>query len=502
MDLLALLQASARCHAAAGHWRRAAGRWAEAGQWVQAGRCFERAGLDVQAEDAWVRAGDPLRAARACRRLGWAERALRRYQEALSGPLGPEEEVEALLGTGLPARARSLATSPERAVGDRLSALSALAEHAVRRGRPDLARQAWSAALGLGGDEAALRSAWRAGLPWNRTLPSAVVEPPKVEAPWPRDRFGDVELREVRAEGVGGYRWGNAVLACSDDGQAFAVAAYPAGVALGRFDMPGVRQVEAPSFCRCVAFLPRRRSVLAGLVGGRVVRVEPGGSVVEVETLRMPHAVCSLALSPRGDRLAVGSFAAPGALLRVWEWRGTGPEALLVEDSVPEGDCWPPCALSPDGRSLAWSPAPWGRPSDLVLLDSGRRRVVQAAHGILLRSLSYTPDGLYLLTASWDGTVVLRDAGSGEPLAPPFRLGRLGFAVVVHPTAALVAVSSADGAPPLYRLGPGPRLDPVGERRFGRNVASVAFSPDGRYLLALTADDRLHLLSVHLHGSR
>ena len=500
MDRLALLQASARCHAAVGHWRRAAERWWEAGQWSQAGRYFERAGLDGRAEEAWVRAGELLRAARACRRLGRAGRARRRYREALSALLAPEEEVEALLATGQSARAWALASSPERAAADRLRALSALAEHAVRRGRPDLACQAWSAALRLGGDEAELRPAWRAGLPWNRTLPRAVSEPEEVEAPWPQERFDDLVLREVRAEGVGGRAWGNAALACSDDGEAFAVAAVYGGVALGRFDTPGVRQVATPSRCLCVAFLPGRRSVLAGLEGGRVVRVEPGGSVVEVEALRMPSDVKSLALSPGGDRLAVGCRTNLGARLRVWEWRGTGPEALLVEDSVPKGNHGPPCALSPDGRSLAWSPALWG-PNDLVLLDSGRRRVVRAAHGNRLSSLSYTPDGLHLLTASWDHTVVLRDAAGGEPLARPLRFGGWAFAVVVHPAAALVAVG-AGRAVHLYCLAPGPRLDPVGQRRFGLNVASVAFSPDGRYLLALTADRTLHLLSLHLDGSR
>ena len=139
--------------------------------------------------------------------------------------------------------------------------------------------------------------------------------------------------------------------------------------------------------------------------------------------------------------------------------------------------------------------------SDLVLLDSGRRRVVQAAHGGVLRSLTYTPDDLYLLTASDDGTVVLRDAAAGEPLAPPLRFDGDARAVVVHPAAALVAVG-AGLALHLYRLDPAPRLDPVGELRFVYSVMSVAFSPDGRYLLALTYDARLHLLSVHLHGSR
>jgi len=122
------------------------------------------------------------------------ERARRRYQEALSGPpagrstssgreswpvvLAVEEEVEALLATGPSARAWAVASSPGRAAADRLRALSALAEHAVRRGRPYLACQAWSAALGLGGDEAKLRQAWRAGLLWNRTLPPLPAAPP------------------------------------------------------------------------------------------------------------------------------------------------------------------------------------------------------------------------------------------------------------------------------------------------------------------------------------
>jgi len=64
MSSTSFLRAAARCWESAGHFDRAAERFARADAWADAGRCWALAGRPVEAANAYARAGELIDEAR------------------------------------------------------------------------------------------------------------------------------------------------------------------------------------------------------------------------------------------------------------------------------------------------------------------------------------------------------------------------------------------------------------------------------------------------------
>ena len=289
--------------------------------------------------------------------------------------------------------------------------------------------------------------------------------------------------------------WGDRALAWSADSQLFAAALDTKGLARGRVGPEGIRleRWHLPARTRCTKFLPASHDVLAGLWGGEVSLVEENGAVVPVASLQQPDSVWSITFAPEGDRVAVAGWTNPGALLKVSTWQAGQAGAQLEELREPDGNCAPLVAWSPDGRRLCWSPGPAG-PNRLGFLGQSAFE----AHADDITSLAFTADGRFLITASYDRTVVVRDGEKGQSLAPPERFADLVYGATVHPQAALVAVGEGNRLH-LLRLDPGepPRFSRLSEQTMDEGVQSLAFSPNGQHLLVMTWN-HLHLVRVEL----
>ena len=502
------LRAAARCWESAGHFDRAAERFARADAWADAGRCWALAGRPVEAANAYARAGEPIDEARQWLASPWPERARRPYRQALGKGLQPPTEVEALLGLGEIGLASDRAFDVASESGRSSEALLALARLAAARGRPDLAARAWDQAIAL--NPVAAREAvreWQRAARWNRSL--AWKRPPAGVYGWPSREFRDVRLELVWDAPVGTVRYGNRALSWSAGGRRVAAVTHDGLILL---DLTGreVRHHSIQSNTYSVAFVPGSDSVLIGGSDGQVVRVDPSGEKYELRQLRMPGEVWSVALSPLGDQLAISSAISPGASLRVWSWSAQGPRELLWEEKTHEGTANPCCAWSPDGQVLAWCPSSWNTstvPNDLLLFTGANRRCVPEAHGNSVNGIAFSPDGRYLVTASNDCTLVLRDSGHGEAIIPVWRSSTNLKTVVWHPHAALLAAAGSEG---IGRFGSAsrcyflrfvqnqpPHLEVLQEMPTEAGVRSVAFSPDGEYLLMIT-NDGLSLFRVHL----
>lgn len=115
-------------------------------------------------------------------------------------------------------------------------------------------------------------------------------------------------------------------------------------------------------------------------------------------------------------------------------------------------------------------------------------------HSKACGSVAVSPDGSVLATASWQNDAILWDAATGERRAllndSPDRLDAIAF----DPVGRLVATGGMDGPVRLYRVSDGQldgellpedlrqagELAPKGNRRIG----ALAFSPDGKWLVA------------------
>ncbi len=505
------LRAAARCWQRAGYYDRAAERYARAEAWAEAGRCLSQAGRPVDAAGAYARAGEPIHEARQWLASQWPERARRPYRRALASGLGAAAEVEARLGLGEIdlASERAFVVAPEG--GRSVDALRSLARLAAARGRPDLAARAWQQAIAWGaGSAGEVFEDWQGASPWNRSLG---WRRPVVEAGgWPSRAFREVRLESVWEEKLGNMMYGNRGLAWSADGRRFAAAKIRGDLILGELTGREVRHQAVKVKAIAAAFVPESDSVLVGCRGGEVVRVNASGGVEDVEALKISTFTSGVTFSPRGDRLAVTGGPSSVAILRVWSRDSQGPREMLWEKSTQENATTnPSCAWSPDGRTLAWCPGPWSGETvanDLYLFSDAGTRCVSAAHENGVNGIAFSPGGRHLVTASLDRTLALRDARTGETVAPPWNCAQRPETAVFHPHAALMAAGGPEDLQSgykrpsrlyLFRFSQGdpPHFEVIQENATETGVCSVAFSPGGEHLLMSTRD-RLSLFRVHL----
>jgi WD40 repeat protein len=136
-------------------------------------------------------------------------------------------------------------------------------------------------------------------------------------------------------------------------------------------------------------------------------------------------------------------------------------------------------------------------------------------HQDWISAATFSPDGRWLVTASWDGTARLWDVSSllpgpartgntglstPDPAAGPFVLGGhqgpLGAATFSSDSHWLVT-ASGDGTARLWDLTtPNPAAEPFVLRGHEGAILDIAFSPDGRWLVTTSQDSTARLWDI------
>jgi WD40 repeat protein/tRNA A-37 threonylcarbamoyl transferase component Bud32 len=200
----------------------------------------------------------------------------------------------------------------------------------------------------------------------------------------------------------------------------------------------------------------------------------------------------ALALSPDAGTLAVG---VEGGIRLVDTRSGAVRTAAGALDGAPS---W--LLFSPDGEtvvstSLDGTVALWDA-------ESATRRETLRGHSAAVEQPVFSPDGETLYTVSHDGTAIAWEIGGERGLARGFTFtrdrapsGYDGHPGSFSPDGRLVAVGlNGQG----IRLWDATDLTPVGPPLLGTGgeVYSLAFTPDGRTLAAVTVDGRVTLWDV------
>jgi WD40 repeat protein/serine/threonine protein kinase len=203
-----------------------------------------------------------------------------------------------------------------------------------------------------------------------------------------------------------------------------------------------------------------------------------------------PH-IQDVAISPDGHWLVTGSEEA-----RVWDLKAANPaanpRALAGYRGMIQG-----IAISPDSRSVAavcddhiarvWNLAPD---------EQDRQPRVLAGHEALILDVEISPDGRWVVTGSADKTVRVWDLGADESTTKPRVLGgheSTVRSVAISPDSRRVVavagsayvwdLSSDEPTAPLVLADDGPV--PM--------IQCAAFSPEGRWVVAGSADKTAHL---------
>ncbi|MDD2814450.1 MAG: hypothetical protein PHP00_01765 [Thiotrichaceae bacterium] len=117
-----------------------------------------------------------------------------------------------------------------------------------------------------------------------------------------------------------------------------------------------------------------------------------------------------------------------------------------------------------------------------------------SGHSHYVRSVAFSPDGLLALSGSWDKTLKLWEVSSGQCLRTFSGHSNIVYSVAFSPDGLLALSGSRDDTLKLWDITSGQRMQTFSGH--SNDVRSVAFSPDGLLALSGSVDKTLKLWAV------
>ncbi|HTK76608.1 MAG TPA: serine/threonine-protein kinase, partial [Gemmataceae bacterium] len=272
------------------------------------------------------------------------------------------------------------------------------------------------------------------------------------------------------------------ILCSCEEGGVVCLWAVPDGVLLSEFR-------AHPEVAWSAIFAPDGRSFATAGRDGTVKVWDVPGDVAYRAISRSAGPVENIVLGPQGRIILQSSSA--GA--EVWDSRPEGSEPARLFRAEGNSLC---CALSPDGRTLAYSHTDGvvrlrdlARGQDKLTLAPLRPTAVP-------RKLAFTPDGVGLGVAYRDGTLRIWQPASGTEQRAEFKPDRAALAMLPNENTAVMA------AYPTLRFWDVGRKEWRGKGITFHDLINLAISPTERLLAAGCVDRSIRLFDPVTGESR
>jgi len=223
-----------------------------------------------------------------------------------------------------------------------------------------------------------------------------------------------------------------------------------------------------------------------------VINIPPGSPWEEVENKRLKTLALQEALGSNQLR------AVPGKLIESTEFAvqslehsqtGEGDKALreclkllpCLISLMLHNDTVNSITFSPDGSRIATA----SDDNTARIWDASTgKELARVKHADLVIAVSFSPDGSKIATASFDNTMRIWDAYTGKQLARLKRNGAI-TAVSFSPDGNRIATASLDSTVRVWDASTGKELARV---KHDDDVLAVSFSPDGRKIATASSD--------------
>jgi WD40 repeat protein len=205
------------------------------------------------------------------------------------------------------------------------------------------------------------------------------------------------------------------------------------------------------------------------------------------EPMQHQKAVNSAQFSPDGRRVVTTS---DDGKARLWDFASGRSVGEPMEHEGASS-----AQFSPDGRRVVTASGLlnifniFQKADNSVRLwdaETGKPTSEPMKHEKAVTSAQFSPDGLRVVTASFDGTARLWDAASGKPIGEPIKHGQELFSAQFSPDGQRVVTASLDGTARLWDAATGKAIgEPM---KHGLPVFSAQFSPDGQRVVTASWD--------------
>jgi WD40 repeat protein len=205
--------------------------------------------------------------------------------------------------------------------------------------------------------------------------------------------------------------------------------------------------------------------------------------------------ITSIDWSADGRYLAVSEFA--GRLL-VLDAEDGGRRTLV--GSEPEPHQIRALAFAPDGRTIATASFNQEAPNTnhVSIWDWKTGEIVKTLDDVSGSSLTYDGSGERLAIGSYDGTVQIRDASTGE-VARSFGAGSVTVMnVVFSPDGELLATGGEDATIRVFDIDARSGAQVLALRGHASVVSGLDFSPDGKQLASASPDEVVRVWALDI----